>query len=89
MNRAPFPVEILTPNTCLFSENVQMAVLPGSEGEFGVLSQHAPLAAELRHGAIKLYQGGDEPTTVFNITGGFAHVTPEKCTVIADGIVTI
>jgi F-type H+-transporting ATPase subunit epsilon len=80
-----FPIEILTPDAHVFSGAVTMAVLPGSEGEFGILSKHIPIVAELSRGDVKLYNG-DVLEQTFAITGGFAHVTPERCMVMADGM---
>jgi F-type H+-transporting ATPase subunit epsilon len=60
-----------------------MVVVPGSEGDFGVLPGHAPLISTVRPGVIDIHDGGRIAHRVF-VGGGFAEVTPERCTVLAE-----
>jgi F-type H+-transporting ATPase subunit epsilon len=60
-----------------------MVVVPGTEGNFGVLPGHAPLISTIRPGTIDIYEGGAITERIF-IVGGIAEVTPERCTVLAD-----
>lgn len=60
-----------------------MVVVPGSEGYFGVLPGHAPLVSTLNPGVIDVYENGAIDERIF-VGGGFAEVTPERCTVLAD-----
>lgn len=76
-----FEISIAAPDQTLFHGPVTMAVLPGSEGEFGVLAHHAPFATELRSGVIKLYQG-DVVESTFPIQGGFVEVSSNQCIVL-------
>ena len=80
-------LEIVTPEKLVFSQNVEMATLPGVEGEFGVLQDHSPLIAELQEGEIKIYasQSG-APTESFKIDGGVAQVTSDTCTVLVANV---
>ena len=78
---ATFHFELASPERLVFSGEVEHVVVPGSEGEFGVLSNHAPLVAMLRPGILKVL-GGNEQT--FVVRGGFAEVNPEGLTVLAD-----
>jgi F-type H+-transporting ATPase subunit epsilon len=75
--------ELVSPERLLLSEMVEMVVIPGSEGNFGVLPGHAPLISTIRPGMIEVYEGRTVTRRVF-ITGGIAEVTPERCTVLAD-----
>jgi F-type H+-transporting ATPase subunit epsilon len=60
-----------------------MVVVPGTEGNFGVLPGHAPLISMIRPGTIDIYEGPAVKQRLF-VVGGIAEVTPERCTVLAD-----
>jgi F-type H+-transporting ATPase subunit epsilon len=75
--------ELVTPERLLLSEMVEMVVVPGTEGNFGVLPGHAPLISSIRPGTIDIYEGQSIARRVF-IVSGIAEVTPERCTVLAD-----
>src|SRR5579875_2493551 len=77
--------ELVSPEKLLLSEAVAMVVVPGGEGNFGVLPGHSLLISTVRPGVIDVY--GDEQNQVTErifVAGGFAEVTPERCTVLAD-----
>jgi F-type H+-transporting ATPase subunit epsilon len=57
--------------------------VPGAEGDFGVLADHAPLISTIRPGTITVYQGDTVSERIF-VAGGFAEVTAERCTVLAE-----
>jgi F-type H+-transporting ATPase subunit epsilon len=75
--------ELVTPERLLLSEMVEMVVVPGTEGNFGVLPGHAPLISTIRPGTIEIYEGQTVTRQLF-VVGGIAEVTPERCTVLAD-----
>jgi len=75
--------ELVTPERLLLSEMVEMVVVPGTEGNFGVLPGHAPLISSIRPGTIDVYEGQTVTRRIF-IVSGIAEVTPERCTVLAD-----
>lgn len=75
--------ELVSPERVLASEDVDMVTLPGEEGEFGVLPLHAPLLALLRPGVICTYEGDTIKERIF-VTGGFAEVNEEGCSVLAE-----
>jgi len=79
----PVQFELVTPEQLLVSRDVDMVVVPGTEGNFGVLPGHAPLISTIRPGTIDIYQGNAITERIF-IAGGLAEVTPERCTVLAD-----
>ena len=65
-----------------------MVVIPASEGDMGVLEGHTPMIVMLRGGTIDLYEG-DRVTDRLFVSGGFAEVTPERCTVLANEAVPL
>ena len=65
-----------------------MAVIPAAEGEMGVLPGHSPMIVLLRGGTITLHEGG-QPTARLYVSGGFAEITPDRCTVLADEAVPV
>jgi F-type H+-transporting ATPase subunit epsilon len=75
--------ELVTPERLLLSEAVDMVVVPGTEGNFGVLPGHAPLISSIRPGTIDIYEGQTVTRRIF-VVSGTAEVTPERCTVLAD-----
>ena len=78
-------LEIVTPERLLLSRPVDMVVIPASEGDMGVLEGHAPAIVMLRGGIIALYEG-ERITDQMYVAGGFAEVTPERCTVLASEV---
>jgi F-type H+-transporting ATPase subunit epsilon len=80
--------ELVTPERLLLSEMVEMVVVPGTEGNFGVLPGHAPLISTIRPGMIQIYEGQTVRRQIF-IVSGIAEVTPERCTVLADEAVSL
>jgi F-type H+-transporting ATPase subunit epsilon len=79
----PVQFELVTPEQLLVSRDVDMVVVPGTEGNFGVLPGHSPLISTIRPGTIDIYEGNAITERIF-IAGGLAEVTPERCTVLAD-----
>ena len=79
----PFTFDLVSPEKLLLSEDVEMVVVPGAEGDFGVLIGHAPLISALRPGVIGTYTGDKVDKRIF-VAGGFAEVTGERCTVLAE-----
>ncbi len=78
----PLNLEIVTPEKLAYSDEVDAVVLPGSEGELGVLPHHAPLISTLGAGELRLRKGGLEES--FAIIGGFLQVLPDKVVVMAE-----
>ena len=77
--------ELVSPERLLRSDDVYMVVVPGSEGDFGVLPGHAPLMSTIRPGAISVYATSmnDVPERIF-VDGGFAEVSPAGLTILAE-----
>ena len=76
--------ELVTPDKLVMSDEVYMVVVPGTEGEFGVLAGHAPYMSTLRDGDLAVYrtQGG-QPERI-PVSGGFAEVSDKGLTVLAE-----
>ncbi len=76
--------ELVTPERLVRSEDVYMVVVPGTEGDFGVLEGHAPLMSTIRDGDLSIYRTqGAAPETI-RIEGGFAEVNAKGLTVLAE-----
>ena len=75
--------ELVAPERLLARLEVDMVVIPGAEGDFGVLPEHAPLMSLLRPGVISVYLGDRIDRQLF-VDGGFAEVNPQGCTVLAE-----
>lgn len=82
--------DLVSPERKLLSEAVTMVVVPGVEGDFGVLRGHAPLVSSVRTGVVKVYPTSmkDTPAKIF-IAGGFADVTEEQCTILAEQAIAV
>lgn len=80
--------ELVSPERLVISRAVEMVVVPGTEGYFGVLPRHAPLISTLDPGVIDIYEGGSVVDRIF-VAGGFAEVTEERCTVLAENAVPL
>jgi F-type H+-transporting ATPase subunit epsilon len=74
---------LVMPERELLNTEADMVVVPGSEGDFGVLHGHAPLISTVRPGVLEVFQGSKAEQR-FLVAGGFAEVTPERCTVLAE-----
>ncbi|MCE3232058.1 MAG: atpC [Rickettsiaceae bacterium] len=75
-------VELVTPEQLVFAVEADLVEVPGSEGDFGVLHNHAPMISTLRPGVVTVHEDG-KSRQVF-VSGGFAEVTNELCTIIAE-----
>jgi F-type H+-transporting ATPase subunit epsilon len=83
---ATFHFDLVSPEQLVFSGEVEHVVVPGIEGEFGVLAGHAPLVAMLKPGILKILGANEQRILV---VGGFAEVGPEGLTVLADRAVPV
>ena len=81
-------LEIVTPTGLIFDGDVKMVTLPGKEGEFGVLPQHAQLVSLLEAGLITI-ENSDGSETIVAINGGYVKVDENKVSCIVDGAVLI
>ena len=80
--------ELVSPEKLVMSKNVSMVVVPGAEGFFGVLPRHASLLSTLAPGVINVYEGDNVTDSLF-VVNGFAEVTEERCTVLAEEVIPV
>jgi len=80
--------ELVSPERLLVSQGVDMVVVPGEEGDFGVLPGHALFLSGVRPGVIEIYDGDKISDRIF-VAGGFAEVTRKRCTVLAEEAVNL
>ena len=78
--------ELVTPARLVRSDDVHMVVVPGTEGEFGVLEGHAPFMSTVRDGAIKVYKTENGAPEEILVQGGFAEVSEKGLTVLAEHV---
>jgi F-type H+-transporting ATPase subunit epsilon len=79
-----FQFEIVTPAAPMLSQSAELVIMPGGAGNFGVMPGHAPLLSTLRPGTIEIRNKKLEVLDQVFVEGGFAEVTPERCTVLAE-----
>lgn len=78
--------ELVTPARLVRSEEVYMVVVPGTDGEFGVLEGHAPFMSTVKDGTIKLYKSQGSAPEEIQVQGGFAEVGAKGLTVLAEHV---
>ena len=78
--------ELVTPEKLVMSDDVYMVVVPGSEGEFGVLEGHAPFMSTVRDGVLKIYKTENGAPDEIIVQGGFAEVGDNGLTVLAEHV---
>ncbi len=74
--------EIVAQDRMVYQDDVDIVILPGAEGEMGVLPHHAPLLTTLKYGVVKVRKQGREE--IFTVAGGIAEVQPEVVTILTD-----
>ena len=80
--------ELVSPEKLVMSKEVSMVVVPGAEGLFGVLPRHASMLSTLAPGVINVYDGDSVTDSLF-VVNGFAEVTEERCTVLAEEVIPV
>ena len=84
----PVNLEIVSPARLVLSRAVDMVVMPGYEGDLAAQQNHAPMITLLRGGVISIYEGGSVTDRLF-VGGGFAEITADRCTILADDAVPV
>ena len=80
--------QLVSPERLVLARDAAMVVVPGAEGDFGVLPEHAPLISTVRPGVIEVYEGNQVTDRVF-VAGGFAEVSANHCIVLAEEAVPV
>jgi F-type H+-transporting ATPase subunit epsilon len=76
--------ELVTPEKLVLSDDVYMVVVPGTEGDFGVMAGHAPFMSTLKDGELSVYRASGATPERINVSGGFAEVSERGLTVLAE-----
>ena len=82
----PLKFELVTPEKLVRSEDVHMVVVPGTEGDFGVLEGHAPVMSTIRDGAVQVYRTEGAAPEEIQVRGGFAEVGDAGLTILAEHV---
>ena len=78
--------ELVTPDRLVMSDNVYMVVVPGTEGDSGIMVGHAPYMTTLKNGEIAVYRSAGSQPERIPVTGGFAEVSDKGLTVLAESV---
>ena len=78
--------DLVSPEHLLFNDEVGMIIVPGKDGDIGVLPGHSQVLSSLRPGRVMVYGKDKNLLKSFFVTGGFVEINPEKCIVLAEGI---
>lgn len=78
--------ELVTPAKLVRSEDVHMVVVPGTEGEIGILEGHAPFMSTIRDGAVQVFTTEGGTPELINVRGGFAEVGEKGLTILAEHV---
>ena len=79
--------EIVTPEKLVRKDSVYMVVVPGTEGDFGVLEGHAPFMSTIRDGDVQIFQSDKGAPEIIRIEGGFAEVNEKGLTILAEHVI--
>ena len=83
---ATISFDLVSPENLIFNDEVGMIIVPGKDGDFGVLPGHSKVMSSLRPGRVMVYGEGKNLLKAFFVSGGFAAVNPEKCIVLAESV---
>ena len=78
--------DLVSPQELLFNDEVGMIIVPGKDGDIGVLPGHSKVLSSLRSGRVMIYGKDKNLLKSFFVTGGFVEINPEKCIVLAEEI---
>jgi len=81
--------DLVSPERLLRSSQVHMVVVPGEEGDFGVLAHHAPFMSTLRPGSVDVYETEGSAPEILFVSGGFAEVADNRLTILAEEAISV
>jgi len=79
-------LDLVSPEKLVFNDNVSMIIVPGKEGDIGVLPGHSKLLSSLRSGRLMVYGEDKQLLKSFFLSGGFVEIDPEKCIILAEEV---
>ena len=83
---AKISFDLVSPENLVFNDEVGMIIVPGKDGDFGVLPGHSKVMSSLRPGRVMVYTEDKNLLKSFFVSGGFVEVNPEKCIVLAESV---
>jgi F-type H+-transporting ATPase subunit epsilon len=83
---ATISFDLVSPENLIFNDEVGMIIIPGKDGDLGVLPGHSKVMSSLRPGRVMVYGEGKNLLKSFFVSGGFAEINPEKCIVLAESV---
>ena len=83
---ATISFDLVSPENLIFNDEVGMIIVPGKDGDFGVLPGHSKVMSSLRPGRVMVYGEDKNLLKAFFVSGGFAEVNPEKCIILAESV---
>ena len=78
--------DLVSPENLIFNDQVGMIILPGKDGDMGILPGHSKIISSLRPGRVMVYNEDKTLLKSFFVSGGFAEINPEKCIVLAESV---
>ena len=78
--------DLVSPENLIFNDQVGMIILPGKDGDMGILPGHSKIISSLRPGRVMVYSEDKTLLKSFFVSGGFAEINPEKCIVLAESV---
>ena len=86
---ATISFDLVSPENLIFNDEAGMIIVPGKDGDFGVLPGHSKVMSSLRPGRVMVYGEDKNLLKAFFVSGGFAEINPEKCIVLAESVVEL
>ena len=83
---AKISFDLVSPENLIFNDDVGMIIIPGKDGDLGVLPGHSKVMSSLRPGRVMVYGEDKNLLKSFFVSGGFAEINPEKCIVLAESV---
>ena len=83
---ATISFDLVSPANLIFNDEVGMVIVPGKDGDLGILPGHSKVMSSLRPGRVMVYGEGKNLLKSFFVSGGFAEINPEKCIVLAESV---
>ena len=86
---ATISFDLVSPENLIFNDEAGMIIVPGKDGDLGVLPGHSKVMSSLRPGRVMVYGEDKNLLKTFFVSGGFAEINPEKCIVLAESVVEL
>ena len=86
---AKISFDLVSPENLIFNDEVGMIIVPGKDGDLGILPGHSKVMSSLRPGRVMVYSEDKNLLKSFFVSGGFTEINPEKCIVLAESVIEI